>query len=262
MKQPFLWLALIGWMLLGSGCATSGSPSTGSNAVRGDLLVAAAGSLQNAFTELGTAYEAAHPGQTVTFTFTSTGNLASQIENGAPFDLFAAADNETVARLASEGLILPESVQPYGQGRLVMVVDEGSMLALGDLSVLQDSRIRHVAIANPAHAPYGVAAQQALERSALWAALEPKLVIGETVGQAVQFVQSGNAEIALTALSVADLPELRWAAVDPTLYEPLDQSVGIVASSQQQPLAQQFIDFLLSDAGQTIMAKYGFAAPP
>ena len=256
--KPTLAFLLLAFLLL-SGC--TGNTATPPVEEPDELLVAAAGSLQLAFTELGEAYEAANDGQLVTFTFTNTGNLVSQIENGAPFDLLAAADVASVEQLAAQGLIVPESQALYAQGRLVVAVTTASTLATETLDSLRDPTVEHISLASPEHAPYGRAAQQALQNAGLWETVEPKLVIGETVGQAVQFVQSGNAQAALTALSVADIPEMRWSLVDPALYDPLDQALGILESSSQKEAAARFVAFIQSDEGQAILEAHGLFPP-
>jgi molybdate transport system substrate-binding protein len=228
------------------------------------LTVAAASDLQFAFNEIGAQFTA-QTGIPVTFTFGSTGQLAQQIENGAPFDLFAAANLAFVEDLNQKGHLLPESIALYGRGRIVLAVNNTTSqthnLTPTTLPDLLDPRITHIAIANPTHAPYGKAAQEALESSGLWDELQPKLVYGENVRQTLQFVQTGDAQVGIVALSVADVPEIHWVLLDETLHNPLDQALAVVARSPHPAEAQAFADFINGSIGRSIMQKYGFVLP-
>ena len=221
------------------------------------LLVAAAASLEAAFTEIGAAYRA-ETGQGVDFVFGSSGNLATQIENGAPFDVFASADEGFVERLAAQDLILDDTQAVYAQGRLALVVNRDSGLDLAGIDDLADPGVLRVAIANPDLAPYGLAARQALQRSGLWETVSPKLVQGANVRQALQYVQTGDAPAGLVALSIADVPEVTYSLVDTTLYDPLRQALAVVAGTDQEAATREFTEFVLSPAGRSILARHGF----
>lgn len=224
------------------------------------LLVAAAASLEDAFNEIGAAYEA-DTGQPVEFVFGSSGNLATQIENGAPFDIFASADEGFVDRLASQDLVLHDTRAIYAQGRLVLAVNLESGLQVVSIQDLTDPSVSRVAIANPELAPYGLAARQALQRSGLWEAVAPKIVQGANVRQALQYVQTGDAQIGLVALSIADVPEVSYSPVDAKLYEPLNQTLAVVASTEQETAARKFAAYVLGPAGQSILSAHGFTSP-
>ncbi len=244
-------LALAGWRLLAA-------PSP--QAATEPLTVAAAASLRFAFTDIGQAFEE-ETGQPVVFSFSSTGNLAHQIENGAPVDVFAAANVAYVDDLRAEGLIIADSQQLYAQGRVVLAVNRASGVRAERLEDLLPPDVTRVALANPDHAPYGLAAKQALQSAGLWEALQPKLVYGETVHQAMQFVRTGNAEAGLIALSVADVPELSYTLVDADLHQPLNQSIAVVQGTPHEAAARRFIGFVNSPQGQTILQRYGFLPP-
>jgi len=244
-------LALTGWRTLAA-------PS--SQTVVEPLTVAAATSLQFAFPEIGRLFEA-EAGQPVVLTFGSSGNLAHQIENGAPVDVFAAANVAYVDDLRLKGLIVAGSQQLYAQGRVVLAINRTSGVQARRLEDLLQPAITHVALANPGHAPYGLAARQALQSAGLWEALQPKLVYGENVRQAMQFVQTGNAEAGLIALSVADVPELSYTLIDARLHQPLNQAVGVVRSTSREAVARRFIAFVNSPQGQAILRRYGFLPP-
>jgi molybdate transport system substrate-binding protein len=225
-----------------------------------ELTIAAAADLQFAFTELARLFEE-QTGHKVTLVFGSTGMLAQQIENGAPYDLFAAANIDYIHQLADKKLVLEESVALYARGRIVLAVNRQAGIQAGDLKDLLDPQIRHIAIANPEHAPYGVAARQALEAAGVWKAIEPKLVLGENIRQVLQYIQTGDAEAGILALSVADVPEITWTLINDGLHQPLDQALAIVASSPQPVLAGQFTRFITSRSGRPIMRRYGFILP-
>lgn len=242
--------------LLLTACAPqASSPQSGAN-----LTVAAAADLQFAFTDIGKLYEQ-QTGNKVTFVFGSTGQLAQQIENGAPYDMLAAANISYVNDLAAKGLALQDSVALYARGRIVIAVNKQSGVAATTLDDLLANNIKHVAIANPDHAPYGVAAMQALQSAGVWDKLQVKLVYGENVRQTLQYVQSGEAEAGIVALSVANVPEITWTLVDDALHKPLDQALAVMTSSKQSDLAKQFITFVGSAQGRPIMRQYGFLLP-
>ncbi len=224
------------------------------------ITVAAAADLQFAFTDIAALYEQ-QTGRKVTLVFGSTGQLVQQIENGAPFDLVAAANIAYVDRLAEQGLVIPESAALYARGRIVLAVNKQSGVAAAALEDLLSDQVDHIAIANPEHAPYGLAAKQALESLGLWERLRPKLVYGENVRQALQFVQTGDAEVGIIALSVAAVPEITWTLIDEPLHQPLDQALAILSSSRQPELAGDFIAFINGEAGRPIMRQYGFLLP-
>ena len=197
----------------------------------------------------------------MTLVFGSTGQLAQQIENGAPFDLFAAANIAYVEQLRDKGLILADTVALYAEGRIVLAVNRQAGVAATTLAELLDPAIQRVAIANPEHAPYGLAAKEALVSAGLWAAVEPKLVYGENVRQALQFIQTGDAQAGIVALSIADTPEVTWTLIDATLHKPLRQALGVVAASAQPDGARAFAAFVASEEGRAIMQRYGFSLP-
>lgn len=224
------------------------------------LLVGAASDLQFAFTEIGEQFEA-ETGQKVTFTFGSTGNLTTQIENGAPFDILAAANVSFVESLTEQGLTIPDTQQLYAQGRIVLVVNRESGVEATSLEDLLDPAITRIAIANPEHAPYGQAAREALQSAGVWAEIEEKVVLGENVSQTLQFVQTGDAPVGIVALSIADVPEVTGTLLPAELHEPINQALAVIRSTTNEAGARAFIDFVNSRAGRDIMKRYGFLLP-
>ncbi|HEX2996997.1 MAG TPA: molybdate ABC transporter substrate-binding protein [Anaerolineales bacterium] len=224
------------------------------------MTVAAAADLQFAFSEIGALYEK-ETGNKVIFSFGSTGQLAQQIENGAPFDLFAAANISFVEDLANKNRVLPDTIALYARGRIVLAVNRDSGVSAAKLEDLLANEITHIAIANPEHAPYGVAAKEALISAGVWEKIENKIVYGENVRQTLQFVQTGDAQVGIVALSVANVPEITWSLIDDSLHNPLDQALAVVSSSTHQEEAKEFVAFINGEIGRPIMQKYGFVLP-
>jgi molybdate transport system substrate-binding protein len=225
------------------------------------VTVAAAADLAFAFRDLGPLYEKA-TGQPVIFSFGSTGILAKQIAEGAPFDAFAAANASFADEAVSSGACLADSRTPYATGRIVVYRANGAAVAPKTLAELTDPRITKIAIANPEHAPYGHAAKEAMQRVGVWDAVSAKVVYGQNVQQALQFAQSGNADVAIVALSLAIVTPGAWTLVPGDLHDPIDQ-VMVACSHGRGGAAsgRRFVDFVRSDAGRAVMRKYGFLLP-
>jgi molybdate transport system substrate-binding protein len=253
-----LHVALILFLMISLTGCSSAFPAPTTAPV--ELTIAAAADLQFAFTEIGALYEQ-ETGNKVVFSFGSTGQLARQIENGAPFDLFAAADISFVDDLAEKKIVVPDSVALHARGRIVLAVNKASAVSVVALEDLLSDKITHIAIANPEHAPYGVAAKEALISAGVWDKIEDKIVYGENVRQTLQFIQTGDAQVGIVALSVANVPEVSWTLIDDSLHNPLDQALAIVAGSSYQEEAGEFAAFINGEKGRPIMQKYGFILP-
>jgi molybdate transport system substrate-binding protein len=256
MPRPPVGLPLLCLLILlpcparGSALAPAGAP---------ELLIAAASDLVFAFREIASAFQRER-GVAVRLSFGSSGNLAQQVQHGAPFDAFFSANRGYVEALRAAGAVRPASLRAYARGILVLAghADGPPLAALRDLT---GDRMRRVAIANPAHAPYGMAAREALERARLWERVRPKLVYGESIGQAQQFLRTGSVDAALLALSVAMAPEFRHVTVDQALYAPLIQWAGVTAVSRQPDAAAAFIAFVAGPAGRPVLHRFGFLPP-
>ena len=225
------------------------------------IRVAAAADLSNAFDELGAAFEK-QTGQKVTFSFGSTGLLARQIEQGAPFDVFAAANISYAEDAIRSGDCDGASKSLYARGRIVVWTKKG-VAAPKTLAELASPRFSRIAIANPAHAPYGQAAMQALSSAGILATVKPRLVYGENVRQALQFAQTGNADAALVALSLAVIyKDGNHLLIDDKQHLPIDQAL-VVCGKQPERIAaaHAFTAYVGSKAGRAIMARYGFLLP-
>lgn len=243
-----------------TGCATPAPKGPAAPQPGRPFTVAAAADLQFAFTEIGQRFEA-QTGQKVVFTFGSTGNLAKQIEHGAPIDLYAAANVAFVEDLKQKGHVIAETQQLYALGRVVLASSKAAGVTVTELSGLLDPKVKRIAIANPDHAPYGTAAKEALISAGLWEQVQPKLVYGENIRQALQFVQTGNAEVGFVALSVAEVDEISYVLVDDRLHRPLNQALAVVKGSPYEQVAREFAAFVMGPQGQPVMKKYGFSLP-
>ena len=231
----------------------------------GTLTVAAASDLTFAMTDIVANFEKA-TGCTVRVSTGSSGNFLSQIENGAPFDVFFSADIEYPKKLESEGLAAPGSTYLYAVGKIVLWVRNDSRLDISKgLAALRDPGIRKVAIANPQHAPYGRAAEEALRKGGVYEAVKNRLVLGENISQAAQFVESGNADAGILALSLAVSPGLkekgRFWGIREDLYAPIEQGVVVIRASRNPQGAQAFFDYVKTPAMSALLERYGFVLP-
>ena len=225
------------------------------------LVVAAAANLTDAFAELQQRFTA-QSGIPVVLSFGATADLARQIENGAPFDVFAAADTAHVDKLDQAGLLVPGTRVVYARGRLVMWLPPDSPLKVERIEDVTAKEIERIAIAKPDVAPYGQATVESLQGLGIWNQIESKVVYGQSVSQAKQFAATGNAEVAFIPLALVKAGEGRYFEVDERLHQPIDQAIAIIKFSTQQAAARQFVDFLMSDEGQQLMARRGYARPP
>lgn len=227
------------------------------------LRIAAAADLKFAMDEIAASFRQSHPGTNVEVTYGSSGNFKTQIQQGAPFDLYFSADIAFPRELKEAGLAASD-VRPYATGRIVLwsAQTDASKLTLADLTRADFPKI---AIANPRHAPYGKRAEEALRASGVWEKIEPRLVYGENIAQTAQFVQSGNAQIGIIALSLALNPELAdkggYYLIPDSLHESLVQGFIITARAAENPLARTFADSMDTIAARETMVRYGFVLP-
>lgn len=249
--------------LLGCKGGAEEASSTGDAASKAaEIRVGAASDLQFAFTEIGKKFEA-ETGTKVTFVFGSTGNLAKQLKEGAPFDVFAAANVAFVDDVVAAGACHGDTKALYGRGRIVLWSRKDATDPARALSDLTDARFKKIAIANPEHAPYGKAAKEALESAGLWETVQPKLVFGENVSQTLQFGQTGNAEAAIVALSLALADEKggQHALIDESGHEPLDQALVVCKSGLDEAAGRKFTAYVTTPPAREIMNRFGFVLP-
>jgi molybdate transport system substrate-binding protein len=248
-------LALL-WSLSASltGCTREPPPSA-------LLKVAAAADLAVAFQEMGTAFEKQTGTKTV-FSFGSTGLLAKQITQGAPFDVFAAANISYVDEVVRAGDCDASTKTLYARGRIVVWTKKGATVQPASLRDLKEARFTRIAIANPAHAPYGQAAKQALQQAGVWEALAPKLVYGDNVQHTLQFAATGNVEAAIVALSLAIVTDGgHYILIDQGEHAPIDQALVVCRHGQKAEAGRSFTAFVSSEQGRAIMQRYGFLLP-
>jgi len=239
---------------------------TGVFATAQEITVAAAADMSAALPQLVASYTK-KTGQAVKLSFGSSGNLTNQIRNGAPFDVFFSADEEYPQQLIAEGLASKDTLYRYAVGRLVLWVPNDSPLDLSKLGIeaLLDPSVKKISIANPATAPYGRAAEATLRHFGIYQQVSSRLVLGENVSQAAQFVQSGNAQAGLIALSHALAPALkdkgRYWTVPLDAYPTLNQAAVVLSRSKQQDAARRFLEFLRSPEAAPLLTTYGFGLP-
>lgn len=230
------------------------------------LLIAGASDLLPAFTVLGEDFEAA-TGEEVVFNFGSSGQLAQQLIEGAPMDLYASANVAFVERVLDAGVGDPDTQATYAFGRITIWSPDDAWRGWEGLEQLAaDDAIEVVAIANPEHAPYGLAARQAFETAGLWDTVQPKLVFGENISDTQRLAATGNADVAIVALSLAlaadEAGDGTWVLLDEDLHEPLQQDLVVVAEDPDRAaLAARFIDHVNSEEGRQVMRRFGFLLP-
>lgn len=224
------------------------------------IRVAAAADLAKAFDEVGKEFTA-RTGIVAEINFGSSGLLAKQIEQGAPYALFAAANKQFTRQVIEAGRCDPASAQLYARGRIVVWTANGRV-APATLADLARPELERIAIANPEHAPYGVAAKQALQRAGVWPAIEDRIIFGENVLATMLYAKEGNADAAIVALSLAKVTEGgTLLEIDPALHEPLDQQLVVCGSGPEAESARQLAAFIASPDGRAIMTRYGFLLP-
>lgn len=227
------------------------------------LTIAAAADLKFAMDEIAASFRKAHPGDEVDVIYGSSGKFHTQIQQGAPFDIFFSADKGFAEGLKAEGLAVTEP-KLYAIGRVVLwsPTRDASKMSLKDLD---DAKLNKIAIANPAHAPYGKRAEEALRAVGLWDKLKDKLVFGENIAQTAQFVQTGAADIGIIALSLAKSPELAskggYALIPDKLHAPLEQAFVITKHGAENGLAKAFARYMSAKESRQIMIRYGFVLP-
>ena len=221
-----------------------------------EIRIAAAADLKFAMSELAEKFEK-QSGTKVNVTYGSSGNFFSQMQNGAPFDLFFSADIEYPRRLEAMGLAEPGTLYEYAVGRIAIWTPADSKVDV----TKQEWKI---AIANPEHAPYGRAAVAALQNAGIYESVKSKLVYGENISQAAQFVQSGNAQAGIVAMSLAVSPAMhdgnRWE-IPAEMHPAIEQGAIVLKDAKNKEAARAFLEFVKNSAGRAILTKYGFAFP-
>lgn len=221
------------------------------------LTIAAASNLTGVFQTIGPQFEQAtgiHPA----FSFGATANLAVQIENGAPFDVFAAADTEHVDQLDKRGLLTPHSRAIYATGILALWIPPGHTAEIGQIEDLVKPGVKIIAVAKPELAPYGAASVETLKNLGLWSRVQAKIVYSDNISMARQYGTSGNADAVFTAYSLVMKDQGKAIRIPEKTHQPISQALGIVAASKHQQEAKQFVDFLLKGKGRDTLAAAGY----
>ena len=230
-----------------------------------EIAVAAASDLNFAIKDVIGEFEK-QTGHRVKVSLGSSGNFYAQLQQGAPFDLYFSADIGYPKKLEEAGLTVPGSLYRYAVGRVVLWVPNTSPLDLNKgLTVLREPGIKKIAIANPKHAPYGRAAVAAMEHAQVYGDVKDRLVLGENISQAAQFIESGACDVGIIALSLALAPVMKSAGsyweIPAEAHPPLEQGAVVMKQSKNQELARSFLGFLQGPQGQEIMTRYGFTLP-
>ncbi|RNC29424.1 MAG: Molybdate-binding periplasmic protein [Candidatus Dichloromethanomonas elyunquensis] len=250
--------------LTGCNSAASSPKDTADNAAAKKTgektIVAAAADLALAFKEIGDLYEQT-TGNEVEITFSSSGTAREQIANGAPYDVYASANIKYVDDLIAQDKIIADSKELYAIGRVGAATLVNSPLQVKQASDLLKPEFKKIAIANPDHAPYGVAAKEALESMGLWDQLKDKMVYGKDIQDVLTMVKTGNVEAGLISLSVVNKDEVNFLLFDDKLHNPLKQAIAVVKTTKHEQTARDFIKFVNGEQGRQIMKKYGFVLP-
>jgi molybdate transport system substrate-binding protein len=249
------FLLALASLLLVACCAERKRSQDG--AAQAEINVAAAANLSDAFTELGQKFTA-QTGIRVVYSFGGSADLSKQIENGAPFDLFASADVSHVEALKRAGLLTPGTQGLYARGRLVLWIPPESRLTLARVEDVMRGDVERIAIAKPDVAPYGEAAVEALRALNIWSSIEPKVIYGQNVAQVKQYAATGNADVAFIPLSLVHQGEGRIVEVDERLHQPIDQAIAVLKASAKQEEARRFVAFVMSADGQALLERYGY----
>jgi molybdate transport system substrate-binding protein len=235
---------------------------TSLSAAAADLLVSAAASLTNAFSEIGKEYEKARPGNRVLFNFGASGALLQQISRGAPVDVFACADLETMDRAEKQNLVLRSSRVNFAANKLVLVAPSDSTLTLGGLQDLSRGDVKRIAVGNPDSVPVGRYARAALEKAGVWDSLRPRLIFTQNVRQSLDYTFRGEVEAGFVYATDAAISPVK---VRTLLEVPTEKSIlypiAVVKGYGRERRAQDFIDFVRSETGRKILDKYGFLPP-
>jgi molybdate transport system substrate-binding protein len=264
--QPILLLLATCAMLRGSAAEIEQRKPATENPPPATVSIAAASDLVFCLEALDAEFSRGEPAVRLTVVTGSSGNFFAQIRNGAPFDVFLSADLRYPRELIAAGAADAASLTRYALGRLVLWTTRKDLDPASLAAVANDLRVKKFAIANPAHAPYGRAAREALEALGVWAAVQPRLVLGENIAQTAQFVETGNADAGIVALSLVAATPLRdvgrWAEIPSALHAPLEQGAVLTTHGAANAAAGRYLAFLRSAVARSIFDRFGFRLPP
>lgn len=224
------------------------------------ITVLAASDLTNVFREIASDFER-EKGTKITLVFGSTGQLAQQIEQGAPADVFAAANVTMIDELERAGLIVAGSKRTYAIGRIALWTRHDKKPDIERIEDLVRDDVKRIAIANPDHAPYGIAAREALQTAGIWEKIKPRIIFAENINQTLQYGVSGNVDAAIVALSLCNGSNGVWTVVPDNLHKQISQSMAIIKTTQNEARARSFEDYVVSTSGRTKLQSFGFVVP-
>jgi molybdate transport system substrate-binding protein len=239
------------------GCRSGASLDEGT---RSEINVAAAANLTDAFNELGKEFTS-RTGIRVVYSFGATADLSKQIEQGAPFDVFASADVEHVEGLNNKKLLVSDTAAIYARGRLVLWIPAGSRVSISRIEDVTQSGVERIAVAKPDVAPYGRATIEALKSLNIWQVVEPRVVYGQNVLQVKQYAATGNADVAFIPLALVKQGEGRAIEISENLHQPINQMIAVVRASAKEDAARRFVSYVLSAEGQALLERYGYRKP-
>ena len=248
------------YLVAGLAAALTFYPFQGRSQPKNEIVVGAAANLTQAFAQVAARFEA-ETGIHVAFSFASTAQLEQQAENGAPFDVIAAADTEHVDILDRKGKLFPGSRAIYAQGVLALWIPSGGPVQAKGIDDLVSDRVKVIAVAKPELAPYGEAAVAALKKAGVWDRVQSKIVYAENINMAREYGASGNADAVLTAYALVLHEKGFVLPVDQRMYPPIEQALGILASSQKQREARRFAEYVLRGNGRTVLGEFGYRLP-
>jgi len=252
-------------LLLALACAVQAVPAIAADPPQGTLSIAAAANLVYALDALDAEFGKAQPGVKLTSATGASGSLVAQIRNGAPYDVFLSADLDFPRALIASGHADGGSLSTFAVGRLVLWTTRAGLDVSDVAAVVRNPAVAKLAIGNTSSAPYGRAAKEAMERLGVWSNAQPKLVVGENISQAAQFVETGNADAGFVAMSLVLSPRLKekghWTEVPRALYGSLDQGAVLTVRGAGNPAARAYLAFLRGPAAARVLAAYGYGVP-
>jgi molybdate transport system substrate-binding protein len=271
-KKGLIVLFILLGVFLTIGCAEKGSEATNETSIpvaeetpvseqqSETIMVSAAASLTEAFTDMESQFEAENPGVDVNFNFAGSGSLRTQIEGGAPVDVFASADEKNMDTLAGEKLIENSTRKDFAQNSLVLIVPANSTLNITGIENLTASEVEKIAIGNPESVPVGNYTLTALTEAGLWNKTENKFVLAEDVKQVLTYVERGEVDagfVYLTDAKTADPGTIKIVS-NVTVSSPISYPIAVVSASENKEDAQEFLDYVTGEEGQKILEEYGF----
>lgn len=265
-----VWLSFLLLILILTACTSKEQPAPQSSSnqpnasqpapsQKVELMVSTAATLKDAMDELKPVFEKEHPNVTLSFNFGSSGNLAQQIVQGAPSDIFLSASTKYMDTVQGKNLIEKDTRVDFAKNEIVLIAKKDSSLTVSSFENIDPSKLTHFAIGDPKTVPAGAAAKETLQKLKLWNQLQSKLVMGSDVNQVVNYVETGNAELGVVVADPMISKKVKvLAEANPEWHQPIVYTGAVIANSTHKNDAKAFVAFLSSDNGKEILKKYGF----